>query len=124
LPEQPVCALEFDLDVLLSNWVEAPEATPLSVHPPVYEDLAVVVDVETPASRVRDLIAQAGGSMLRQVELFDVYQGEQIGAGKKSLAYALTYQADDKTLTDKQVARLRARIVRELQRELDASLRA
>jgi phenylalanyl-tRNA synthetase beta chain len=124
LPEQPVCALEFDLDVLLSNWVEAPEATPLSVHPPVYEDLAVVVDVETPASQVRDLIARAGGSMLRQVELFDVYQGEQIGAGKKSLAYALTYQADDKTLTDKQVARLRARIVRELQRELDASLRA
>jgi len=124
LPEQPVCTLEFDLDVLLSNWVEAPEAMPLSVHPPVYEDLAVVVDVETPASQVRDLIAQAGGSMLRQVELFDVYQGEQIGAGKKSLAYALTYQADDKTLTDKQVARLRARIVRELQRELDASLRA
>jgi phenylalanyl-tRNA synthetase beta chain len=62
--------------------------------------------------------------MLRTVELFDVYRGEQIGAGKKSLAYALTYQADDRTLDAKATAKIRTKIVRRLERELDASLRA
>jgi phenylalanyl-tRNA synthetase beta chain len=90
----------------------------------VYEDLAVVVDEATPAAAVRDLISEAGAPMLRKVELFDVYRGDQIGAGKKSLAYALTYQADDKTLTDKVVAKLRKKIVKRLGRKLGATLRA
>jgi phenylalanyl-tRNA synthetase beta chain len=90
----------------------------------VYEDLAIVVDETTPAVVVRDLIAKVGGPMLRKVELFDVYRGEQIGAGKKSLAYALTYQADDKTLTDRVVAKLRAKIVKRLGLKLGATLRA
>ena len=124
LPEQPVCALEFDLDLLLQHWTETIEVTSLSVHPPVYEDLALVVDEDVPAVQVRDLIVQTGGRTLRNVELFDVYRGEQIGAGKKSLAYALTYQADDKTLTDKTVAKLRKKIVKRLGRELGATLRS
>jgi len=134
LPEQPVCALEFDLDVLLATSVRwrgpspgiggAPcEITPLSVHPPVYEDLAVVVDEGVPVVRVRDLIAQTGAPLLRSTVLFDVYRGEQAGAGKKSLAYRLTYQADDRTLTDKEVAKLRGKIVHRLERELGATLR-
>lgn len=124
LPEQTVCALEFNLDVLLSGWGQSFKAETPSTHPPVYEDLAVVVDEATPAVAVRDLIVQAGGPTLRKVELFDVYRGEQIGAGKKSLAYALTYQADDKTLTDKVVAKLRDKIVRQLGYKFGAALRA
>ncbi len=124
LPAQPLCALEFDLDVLLAGRGTVSEAVVPSVHPPVYEDLAVVVDEATPAVAVRDLIVQAGGSTLRAVSLFDVYRGEQIGAGKKSLAYALTYQADDKTLTDKAVSKLRNKIVKQLGRKLGATLRA
>ena len=124
LPDQPVCALEFDLDALLSSWSETTKAQMPSVHPPVYEDLAIVVDEQVPASQVRQLIVQAGGRILRKVELFDVYRGEQIGKGKKSLAYALTYQADDKTLNAKAAASLRARIVKRLERELGATLRS
>jgi phenylalanyl-tRNA synthetase beta chain len=60
---------------------------------------------------------------LRAVELFDLYTGEQVGAGKKSLAYALTYQADDRTLTDAEVAQLREKITRRLAQELGAVLR-
>ncbi len=123
LPEQPVCALEFDLDVLMASWGALGEITPISAHPPVYEDLAVVVDEGVPVVRVRDLIAQTGKALVRSVVLFDVYRGEQVGAGKKSLAYRLTYQADDRTLTDKEVAKLRSRIVRRLERELGATLR-
>jgi phenylalanyl-tRNA synthetase beta chain len=62
--------------------------------------------------------------LLAGVRLFDVYQGEQVGPGKKSLAYGLTYQADDRTLTDKEVAKLQARIVRSLEEKLGARLRA
>lgn len=123
LPAQPVCALEFDLDRLLTTWDAPRTMTPISVHPPVYEDLAVVVDEDVPAARVRDLIAQTGMPLVRSVNLFDLYQGEQVGDGKKSLAYRLTYQADDRTLTDKEVAKLRGKIVRRLEKELGAALR-
>ena len=124
LPEQPVCALEFDLDRLLAAWGAPRTMTPISANPPVYEDLAIVVDEEVPAVRVRDLIAQTGRPLVRSVVLFDVYRGEQVGAGRKSLAYRLTYQADDRTLTDREVAKLRGKIVRRLERELGAILRS
>jgi phenylalanyl-tRNA synthetase beta chain len=124
LPAQPVCALEFDLDALLAGWGAAREMRPISAHPPVYEDLALVVDENVPAVRVHDLIAQTGSPLVRSVILFDVYRGEQIGAGRKSLAYRLTYQADDRTLTDQEVAKLRGKIVRRLEYEIGASLRA
>jgi len=123
LPAQPVCALEFDLDKLLASWGAVRSMEPISAHPPVYEDLAVVVDEDVPAVRVHDLIAQTGRALVRSVVLFDVYRGEQVGAGKKSLAYRLTYQADDRTLTDREVAKLRAKIVRRLERELGGTLR-
>jgi len=124
LPAQPVCALEFDLDRLLAAWGAPRKMAHTSAHPPVYEDLAVVVDEDVPAVHVRDLIAQTGMSLVRSVVLFDIYRGEQVGAGKKSLAYRLTYQADDRTLTDREVAKLRGKIVRRLERELGATLRS
>jgi phenylalanyl-tRNA synthetase beta chain len=65
-----------------------------------------------------------GGKLLVDVRLFDVYRGGQIGVGRKSLAYALTFQAEDRTLTDKDVAKVQDRIVRRLERELGAKLRA
>jgi phenylalanyl-tRNA synthetase beta chain len=124
LPEsQPVCALEFDLDELLTTWGAPRTLAPISVHPPVYEDLAVVVDENVSELNVRALITQTGSSLVRSVTLFDVYRGKQVGAGKKSLAYRLVYQADDRTLTDKEVAKLRSKIVRRLERELEATLR-
>jgi len=123
LPQQPVAALEFDMEALLGLWGAPRRMTPISLHPPVYEDLAVVVDEETPAVRVRDLIAQTGAPLLRSVVLFDVYRGEQIGPGKKSLAYRLTYQADDRTLTDQEVARVREKIIRRLERDIGATIR-
>jgi phenylalanyl-tRNA synthetase beta chain len=125
LPEQqPVCALEFDLDrVLEACWGAPHRLKAISVHPPIYEDLAIVVDEGVPEVEVRALITQTGAPLVRSVGLFDVYRGEQIGVGKKSLAYRLVYQADDRTLTDKEVAKLRDKIVCRLEREIDASLR-
>jgi phenylalanyl-tRNA synthetase beta chain len=92
--------------------------------PAVRQDIAVVVDEGTPANQAQAIILTAGGRLLTSARLFDVYQGEQLGAGKKSLAYALTFQAEDRTLTDKEVAKVQSRIVRKLERELGAKLRA
>ena len=58
------------------------------------------------------------------MRLFDIYRGEQIGAGKKSMAYSLTYQAPDRTLTDAEAAKVRQRIVQALEKELGAKLRS
>jgi phenylalanyl-tRNA synthetase beta chain len=124
LEERRVCLAELNLEKLLARAGHPVQVTPISMYPAVYEDLAIVVDESVPAVQVRDLIVQAGGAMLRKVELFDLYRGEQIGEGKKSLAYALTYQADNRTLDAKAATKIRSKIVRRLERELGAALRA
>lgn len=120
----PVLAAEVDLPALLALIPEVRTTTALPVFPPVFEDLALVVDESVPAGRVEAVIRQVAGKIVTEVRLFDVYRGEKIGAGKKSLAYRLTYQAPDKTLSDRDVAGIRARILKRLEQELGATLRS
>jgi phenylalanyl-tRNA synthetase beta chain len=117
-------AAEFDLEAVLAAIPVGYPIRPVSEFPPVLEDIAIIVDEALPADRVEALIKQTGGKMLASVLLFDVFRGEQIGAGKKSLAYALTYQSLEGTLTDKDAAAIRSRIVRRLENELGAKLRS
>jgi phenylalanyl-tRNA synthetase beta chain len=124
LPDTPVAIMELDLDALLAPWGAAKPMTELSAQPAVYEDLALIVDEGTPAAQVAELIRQSGGKLLVDVRLFDVYRGSPIPAGRKSLAYALTFQAPDRTLTDEDTKKLRGKIVGRLERELGAVLRA
>jgi len=116
-----VAALDFEKLVALANPIRRYTAVPR--FPPVVQDIAVVVDQEIPAGRVETLIRQTGGKLLTNLTFFDLYQGDQIGPGKKSLAYSLTFQAPDRTLTDDEVANARARIERRLANELKATLR-
>jgi phenylalanyl-tRNA synthetase beta chain len=124
LPAQPVCALEFDLEALLAQMGLARTMQPIPRFPSVSQDLALVVDEDLSAQKVQEAIVEAGGRLLRRVELFDLYRGEQIPPGKKSLAFSLTYQAEDRTLTDAEVAKVQARIVQHLAKGLGAELRA
>ena len=124
LPAQPVLAADLDLELLLGQVDERYRVQPVPEYPPVKEDLAVIVDETTPAANVQLAIEAAGGPLLAGATLFDLYRGAQIGAGKKSLAYRLTYQAPNRTLTDTEVAKLRAKIVKRLQDELGAVLRS
>jgi len=119
----PLLAADFDLEAILAAIPARFDMRPVPPYPPVLEDLALVVDENIPAEQVSTLIQQAGGETVRAIRLFDVYRGEQVGAGKKSLAYSLTYQASDRTLTDKAVAKIRDRIVRRLEQEIGATLR-
>jgi phenylalanyl-tRNA synthetase beta chain len=123
LPEAPLLAADLDLEAILSLVPERFDITPVPAFPPVLEDLAFIVDDAVPAEQVAEAIRQAGGKTLSGVRLFDVYRGGQIGAGKKSLAYSLTYLSPDRTLTDKEVAQIRGRIVRRLEEMLGAKLR-
>ena len=79
-------------------------------YPAVDQDIAVVVDEEVEAARVRELVAAAGGELLRSIEVFDLYRGAQLGEGKKSLALRLEFRAADRTLTDEEVAAVREQI--------------
>jgi phenylalanyl-tRNA synthetase beta chain len=124
LPESPLLAAEFSLAAILAEIQVRYPARPVPAFPPAIEDLAVIVDESLPASQVEAVIRQGGGSAVTQVELFDLYRGGQVGAGKKSLAYRLTYQAPDHTLTDKEITQIRQRIIRRLESELDAHLRS
>jgi phenylalanyl-tRNA synthetase beta chain len=120
----PILAAEFKLDSIMPRIPERYNIDPIPAFPPVLEDLAIVLDEQIPAAQVVNVIKIAGKRVVKHVELFDVYRGEQIGAGKKSLAYGITYQSPDRTLTDKEVAKVRNRIIRSLENELDAVLRS
>jgi phenylalanyl-tRNA synthetase beta chain len=118
-----VYVAEIDLEGLLLLIPLRFESQPVSVFPPVLEDIAIIVEEAVPADRVEALIRQTGGKLLADVRLFDVYRGDRIGAGKKSLAYSMTYQAQDHTIESAESTALRNKIVRRLERELGAVLR-
>lgn len=121
--QQPVLAADIDLEALYPRLDRARVFEPVSAYPAVREDLAIIVDRHIAASEVADTLRQVGGFLLKDVELFDVYEGQQIPGDKKSLAYHLTFQSPSKTLTDKDVSKQRARIIKQLEQRLGAHLR-
>jgi phenylalanyl-tRNA synthetase beta chain len=119
----PVIAAELDLEVILPLIPDEFQVKAVSAYPAVLEDIALIVDRGVPAAEVLNIIDKAGGYLLQKAELFDVYEGNPIPPGKKSLAYHLTFQSPDKTLTDRVVRKNRERIVKQLERQLGATLR-
>ena len=93
-------------------------------YPAVRQDIAVAVDEDVPAGALVDAAREAAGPLLREARVFDVYRGEQVGAGRKSVAVHLTFQSSERTLTDEDAAALRSAIVEALAERYDAELRA
>ena len=83
----------------------------------------MVVPDEMTAAEVEQTILDAGGDLLAEAQLFDVYRGENIGAGKKNLAYHLVYRAPDRTLTDKEVAKVHKKIVKRVEKQPGVKVR-
>ncbi|MEY8210369.1 phenylalanine--tRNA ligase subunit beta [Corynebacterium sp. MNWGS58] len=116
------CAMELDLSALpLQENFPAPR---LSAFPALHQDLALVVDDEIPAETVRRVVESAAGELVESVELFDVFRGEQLGEGKKSLAFNLIFRAADRTLTDEEVNEYRVQAAEKARVELGAQMRA
>ena len=118
-------AVAFELDaapLLAAATVGEEHYEDVTTFPAVYQDLAVVVPADTPAAEVRAAVMVGGGELLRAAEVFDLYEGEQVGEDRKSLALNLEFRADDRTLTDEEVAELRGAIKKRLN-EIGGSLR-
>jgi phenylalanyl-tRNA synthetase beta chain len=118
-----VLAGELDLGAILAAVPQRYAYTPVPRFPAALRDVAVIVDEGVTAERIAAEVRAAGGDLLRDLRLFDLYRGESIPAGKKSLAYALTYQAEDRTLTDKEVDKDHKKIDDRLRHVLGAQIR-
>ena len=120
--EQDIAIFELDLEALLPHVPVTIHYEPVSPYPSVKEDLAIIVDEEVPAGRAMSVIESS--NLVRSVSIFDVYTGLPVPKEKKSLAFSISFQSGDRTLTDEDVAEERKRIVERLGRELGATLRA
>jgi phenylalanyl-tRNA synthetase beta chain len=117
-------AFEIDLETLYAQVPERLEYEDVITYPALRLDIAVVVPEEVPAGELIDAAGEAAGPELHGARIFDVYRGEQIPAGKKSVALALEFRSPERTLTDADGARLRGAIARLLGKRFGAELRA
>jgi phenylalanyl-tRNA synthetase beta chain len=116
-------AAELDLEQLISL-AQPTVYRPISRFPAIAQDLALVVGLDVPTDQVAAAIRKYAGPELEALELFDVYEGPQVGAGKRSLAYRLTFRSASRTLSDADVNKVRAKIARGLEYDVKAAVRS
>ena len=123
LEEGRVAVAEVDLDALLPAVGAAGREVRAPLFLPVEQDFAVVVAEETPAAEVQRALLAGAGALATGIALFDVYRGPQVGEGRKSLAYRVTFTAPDRALTDDELGKTRARIGKVLAQRVGGELR-
>ena len=106
LPARTVAA-ELDLSAVIGTAQDQVEAAPFSTYPPATQDVSLVVAADLAAADLRETLREGAGELLEDIELFDVYAGEHIASGKKSLAFALRFRAEDRTLTAEEASAAR-----------------
>ena len=119
----PVYGFDFSMETLFENYQKIIQFKPFSRFPAVKRDLALVVNQTTKAGDLLQAIESETGEYFRSVELFDLYQGESLPKDKISLAFSLTFNSDERTLTDKDVEPVIGRLLTKLDREFSAKLR-
>jgi phenylalanyl-tRNA synthetase beta chain len=117
-------AFELDLATLFAPVPERIVYEDVITFPAVLQDIAVAVDEDVEVGALVDAAREAVGPVLREARVFDVYRGEQVGDGRKSVAIHLSFQSPERTLTDDEAAELRGRIVAALAERFGAELRA
>lgn len=114
---------ELNLEQLMKAKKIENEYTPISKFPTITRDIALLVDTNVTNEEIVDLIKKRGSAFLKDVHLFDVYSGAHLSSGKKSLAYTLTYQDTNATLTEDQVNQAFDKVTKHLQEQLNAEIR-
>jgi phenylalanyl-tRNA synthetase beta chain len=117
-------AFELDLAKLLAAAPDEVRYTDVVSFPAVRQDLAFAVPEEVSAAELVDAAREAAGTELTEMRPFDLYRGEQLGEGRKSIAFAVSFQSPERTLTDEDAAALREKIVAALGKRFGAELRA
>jgi phenylalanyl-tRNA synthetase beta chain len=122
--ERPPAVFEIDLGLVVKAAAKKERRyVDLITYPAVFQDIAVVVDEAVEAQTVLDAVRTAGEPELRAATVFDLYRGEQVGEGRKSLALRLEFRAPDRTLTDEEVAGIREQIKASLAQQVGGTLR-
>ena len=115
--------LAVSSDVIYERANLAKTFQPLPKYPAMTRDIAMLVSDEVLSGQIENIIRKRGGKMLESVKLFDVYKGEQVTEGMKSMAYSIVFRAHDKTLTDEEVSEKMETILTSLEKEVGANLR-
>jgi len=121
--DAPCFVAELDLDVLYESADMDRKYKALPKFPAVTRDIALLVDDSLLVQEIEETIRKTGGNLVEKVELFDIYKGKQIPEGKKSMAYAIAYRDENKTLKDQDVNKVHDKILRSLEYKLGATLR-
>jgi phenylalanyl-tRNA synthetase beta chain len=123
LAGRTIYVADLDAEALFAAIPARVAYRPFSTFPPAKRDIALLVPIDTPAESIRVELTAAGGDLLTAAELFDVYSGDRVPPGTKSLAYALSYQAADRTLSDKEIDKAHQKIEGRLRHVLGAQIR-
>lgn len=118
-----VLVFEINVDVLSSFLPETLRYSPVPKYPPIERDVALILDYDTAASTVRDIIDEFRSEYIEDVELFDAYTGKNIPAKKKSLAFRIIYRSRDRTLTDNEVESIHQELVEFILKKTGGELR-
>ena len=114
---------ELTLKALLEAETAPLHYTAIPRFPSITRDIALVVEKEAAAGDLKKVIAEAGGTLLKEVQVFDLYEGEKMEQGKKSIAFSLKYFDPEKTLTDEDIAKAHNKVLKALEEQAGAVLR-
>ena len=121
--KEDVYVLEINLDKLLSKKTGKMKFKEISKYPTISKDLAILIDKNISSDEIAKAIKKAAGSLLTNIEIFDVYEGKNIPEGKRSIAYSLSFGANDRTLTDEEINNIMNKVIDNLQNKMGAELR-
>jgi len=113
--KEKVFIFDFDFEKLENLALEEAEYQPVSLHPTSIRDLAVLVPQGTRVVEVLNIIEGVGGNLVRDVDLFDVYSGQELPEGMENLAFHIIYQAEDRTLKSEEVQKIHQKIIKSLE---------
>lgn len=122
--EKRIYLADLDFDRMVQHTNMERKYKPLPKYPAIVRDIAIVVDMDVTVGEIQKEILSKGQGLIENVELFDVYTGEQVQKGKKSLAFSITYRSYERTLIDDEVNAIQDSIVSALESRFDAKLRS
>jgi len=121
--KKEIYVFEFSLDKLIAKKVRLIKFKELSKYPSVNKDLAFVVKKEVESKEIMDILKKVGGRLLSEIDVFDIYVGDNVGNDEKSIAYSLNFQNSEKTLTDEEVTNLLNKMINDVETKTEARLR-